>query len=85
MSMSSKSRVWIVGVENIRPRYATLPQVMGTFVWHTDTTRSRGLKPYRTDRYGDDEMDLYVRFVRALEDNNYEIVSEEDAPAEAEA
>ena len=85
MSTSSKGRAWIVGVEDIRPRFTSTTDIVGDFIWHTDSTRRLHAKPHRTRRYGADEMDMYVRFVQDLEEIGYEIVPEEDAPAEAEA
>jgi hypothetical protein len=78
-----KVRVWIVGVEDIRP-YDPHGTV-ATVCWHTERTRELRLRPHRTSRYGKDELDLYMRFVSDLESVSYVLTEEPYETGETEA
>lgn len=72
----SRIKAWVVEVEDIVLHYkwdGSVKEVTAMVVWHTAHTHSLGKRPYRTRRYGKDELDLYTRFLRDCEYTGYDM------------
>lgn len=71
------TRAWILGVENIRPRYSFLPDapdgVEGYILWHSEHSFKNGLPPHRTGRFGTDELALLAGFMQSCREAGYEV------------
>lgn len=76
--------MWIVGVEDIRPRFrprfdwvpagAEQQELVGVVVWSTEYRHRHKLPPFRTSRFGKDELDMFMQFRKDCKDVGYVII-----------